>query len=121
MRGEPDRAGKLFNDVYSALDQSSREFPGCADAHNQLAWLSARCRRRLEEAVTHSQKAVELAPLVPSYRDTLAEVHFQRGDTAKAVELMKQCLKLPSANLAFYRQQLARFEKGDPKAEPAEE
>jgi tetratricopeptide (TPR) repeat protein len=119
--GEADRAGKLFNEIYTALEQASREYPACADAHNQLAWLSARCRRRLDEALIHSQKAVELSPLVPSYRDTLAEVYFQRGDTAKAIELMKTCLKMPSANVGFYRQQLARFEKGDPKSEPAEE
>jgi tetratricopeptide (TPR) repeat protein len=119
--GEKERAAQLFDQIYSAIEKGSQDFPNCADAHNQLAWLAARCRRRLDEALTHSQKAVELAPLVPSYLDTLAEVYFQRGNTAKAIELMKKCLKMPSANVGFYRQQLVRFEKGDPKIEPADE
>jgi tetratricopeptide (TPR) repeat protein len=116
--GEKERAAKLFDEIYAAIEHSSRDFPGCADAHNQVAWMAVRCRRN---ALIHSQKAVELAPLTVSYLDTLAEVHFQRGDTAKAIELMKRCLKMPSANMAFYRQQLVRFEKGDLKVEPADE
>jgi hypothetical protein len=42
----------------------------------------------------------------------LAEVHFQRGDQAKAVELEKKCIALePKAEI--FRKQLKRMEAGD--------
>jgi tetratricopeptide (TPR) repeat protein len=119
--GKTERAAGLFDSTYQRLKQDCRDFPECADAHNQLAWLAARCRRNLDEALEHAQTAVRLAPQVSGYVDTLAEVHFQRGEATKAIELMKQCLKMPSNNAGYYREQLARFEKGDPKSEPAPE
>ena len=49
------------------------------------------------------------------YDRTLAEVHFQRGDKDKAIELMKKCLELEPAN-RYFKKQAQRFEAGDPKA-----
>ena len=83
--------------------------------------LLARCRRQLDDALPHAQRAVELAPNVAPYWDTLAEVHFQRGEKEKAVEVMRKCLAMPSDRSAYFRQQLRRFEKGDPRSEPSSE
>ena len=47
--------------------------------------------------------------------DTLAEVHFQRGDRDQALQLMKKCIELDPKN-RYFRDQLKRFEAGDPKA-----
>jgi Tfp pilus assembly protein PilF len=52
---------------------------------NNAAWLCARSQRKLDEALALATKATELAPTEASYQDTLAEVHFQRGDRAPAV------------------------------------
>jgi tetratricopeptide (TPR) repeat protein len=119
--GEKERAQKHFDEVFGKWEQACRDYPNCADAHNQLAWLSCRCRRNLDAALEHARKAVELAPTIPSYRDTMAEVYFQRGDKAQALELMKKCLKMYGANLGFYQRQLRRLERGDPKEEPPSE
>jgi tetratricopeptide (TPR) repeat protein len=119
--GEKERAEQLFERVAGRWRTTCREYPECAHAHNQLAWLCARCRRNLDDALTHARKAVELAPLDASFKDTLAEVLFQRGDRAAAVEQIKACLKLPSSNTGFYRRQLARFQTGQPTDEPAED
>ena len=54
------------------------------------------------------------------YLDTLAEVHFQRGRQAKAIELMKRCLELDS-KFDYFRKQLKRIEAGNPKAPRPEE
>ena len=83
--------------------------------------LMTRCRRNLDAALEHSKKAVELAPHVASYRDTMAEVLFQRGNKTEALELMKKCLKMPLANLGYYQRQIQRFERGNPKEEPLSE
>jgi tetratricopeptide (TPR) repeat protein len=121
--GEKERAQKLFDEIYAKWEQVCRDYPSSADAHNHVAWLAVRCRRNLDAALEHSRKAVELAPSIASYRDTLAEVQFQRGETAEAIDLIKKCLKMPvkAENLGFYQRQLRRFERGDPKEDPPRE
>ena len=121
--GEKERAQKLFDEIYAKWEQVCREYPNSADAHNHVAWLAVRCRRNLDAALEHSRKAVELAPSIASYRDTLAEIQFQRGEKAEAIDLIKKCLKMPvkAESLGFYQRQLRRFERGDPKEDPPRE
>jgi tetratricopeptide (TPR) repeat protein len=121
--GDKERAKELFDEIYAKWEQICRDYPNSADAHNHVAWLAVRCRRNLDAALEHSRKAVELAPSIASYRDTLAEVQFQRGEKAEAIELIKKCMKMPvkTENLGFYERQLRRFERGDPKEDPPRE
>ena len=56
-----------------------------------------------------------MRPDNPGHLDTLAEVHFRRGETGQAVDRMKQCLALDPGN-AYYAKQLRRFEAGDRSA-----
>ena len=51
--------------------------------------------------------------------DTLAEVHFQRGEKDKAREIMQRCIAL-EGKTAYFRKQLARFEAGNPAADVPE-
>jgi predicted Zn-dependent protease len=115
-QGRKKEAGDLFGQVATTLEKLCTAYPNSAWAHNSLAWMGACCRRHLDQALTHAQKAVELSPGNAGLMDTLAEVHFQRGDKEKALTLMKQCLKLEPGS-AYYRAQLKRFEAGDPAAE----
>jgi hypothetical protein len=61
------------------------DYPRAAGCHNRAAWLAARCGRRHDQALEHARKAVEQEPGNAGYLDTLAEVHFQRGDRGKAL------------------------------------
>jgi tetratricopeptide (TPR) repeat protein len=118
--GQKGEAADLYNRVVAVHEKVLAEYPRCSASHNQLAWLAARCRRDLDRALEHARKAVELEPRQASYLDTLAEVYFQRGDRDRALELMKKCLEMEPKK-DFYRQQLRRYEAGDPAAEvPAE-
>jgi len=113
--GRKQAADNLFAKVFMHREQLCADFPRSAQQHTELACLSARCRRQLDKALTHAQKAVALDPKSASYLDTLAEVYFQRGDQAKAIELMRRCLELDLSpgQGDFYRRQLKRFEAGD--------
>jgi tetratricopeptide (TPR) repeat protein len=115
-RGHKKEAEAVFGRVWSAYEGLLKDYPNSAWAHNALAWLAARCRRNLDAALRHSQKAVQLEPDNAAYLDTLAEVHFQKGDKDRAVALMKQCLEREPA-FEFYRRQLRRYEAGDPAAD----
>lgn len=114
--GHKKEATELFNRCYGAYEKVCRAYPRCAWARNSAAWLSACCRRNLDKALHHAQKAVELAPKKAGYIDTLAEVHFQRGDKDKAIALQKRAIELDPKKM-YYRKQLKRIQAGDPSAE----
>jgi tetratricopeptide (TPR) repeat protein len=111
-RGLKEDADRVFGRALDAGRRVCADYPRSAWAHNNLAWLCAGCRRNLDEALEHARKAVELSPDHAAPLDTLAEVHFQRGEQARAVELMKKCIDLEPGS-AYFRKQLKRFEAGD--------
>jgi tetratricopeptide (TPR) repeat protein len=115
-RGHKKEATALFERCQGVYEKVCRDYPRCAWAHNSTAWMAACCRRNLDKALEHAQKAVELAPANAGYLDTLAEVHFQRGDKDKAVALQKRVIELDPKK-AYFRKQLKRLEAGDPSAE----
>ena len=84
-------------------------FPESASHHNNLAWFAANCHRELDVALDHSQRAIRLRPDRAAYHDTLAEIHFRRGDRDQAVEAIKRSVALEPEN-DFYGQRLKRFE-----------
>jgi tetratricopeptide (TPR) repeat protein len=112
-------ADQLFEEVFGGHRRSVTDFPKSALCHNRLAWLAARCGRRLDEALKHARTATTLAPEAPGYLDTLAEVHFQRGDKAEAVAAMKKAVKLAPKDL-YFAAQLRRMEAGDRNADVPE-
>lgn len=91
--------------------------PNNAELHNNLAWLLAVSRFELDEAMNLAQRAVQLEPRQPAYIDTLAEVYFQKGDRAKALELIGRCLELEPES-EYFRAQQERFREGDPNKPP---
>jgi tetratricopeptide (TPR) repeat protein len=109
--GRTEVANKLFNDVYQAYEQVCQDFPNAAQHHNNLAWLAAVCNRRLDDALVHSRRAVELRPERAGYLHTLAEVHFRRGEHAEAIATAKRGLEREPQN-AQLKEQLQQFEKG---------
>jgi len=113
-------ADALFNQVLAVHQKVCQDHPRSGSSHNTLAWLGAVCRRQLDLAQQHASKAVALEPANAGYLDTLAETEFQRGNTARALELMKRCRELDPKN-AYFRKQIQRFEAGDPKVDVPDE
>jgi tetratricopeptide (TPR) repeat protein len=119
-RGRTEDADTVYSRAAKAYADLCQSHPQSAFAHNSAAWLAACCRRDLASAQTHAEKAMALAPKFAGYRDTLAEVHFQRGDRAKAIALMKECQRMEPKNQYFVKQ-MQRFEAGDPSVPPPPE
>ncbi|MHC4176037.1 MAG: tetratricopeptide repeat protein [Planctomycetota bacterium] len=105
--GRPQEADRLFARVFAVHERVCRDFPKSTTHRHDLARLAVGCRRRLGEALKHANRAVALDPDNPAYIGTLAEIHFQRGDRQRAVELAKRCIRL--APKEEFRQQLERF------------
>jgi hypothetical protein len=106
--GRTDAADHLFEKVHAVLARTCQMFPDGALHRNNLAWMSAKCGRRLEEALNHAQAAVALKPDSAGHRDTLAEVHFARGDREEAIRQIQTCIAMQPDN-PFFQKQLARF------------
>lgn len=81
------RAATLF---LKSLDLN----PDNDEARNYLAYMWAEHNQRLDDALAQIRRALEAEPDNPAYRDTLAWIHFKRGDTEKAlVEIQKASAK----------------------------
>ena len=120
-KGRKADADLLYASSLALYTDMVKTYPKSAFARNQIAWVSACCRRDLEQASTHARKALELDPDNPAYLDTYAEVLFQLGKQAEAIATQKKVIALVPERKYFVRQ-LKRIEAGDPKApRPTEE
>jgi tetratricopeptide (TPR) repeat protein len=97
-QGRRADADAVFADTFAVFDQIARDFPKSARYRNEAARLSARCGRRLDEAKTHAEEAVRMAPDHAAYWHTLAEVCFRRGEREKAIEHARRAVELEPAN-----------------------
>ncbi|MGD8395886.1 MAG: DUF1028 domain-containing protein [Candidatus Eiseniibacteriota bacterium] len=80
-----------------------------ASTLNALAWFTALAEVYLDDALEAARRAVALEPDNAEILDTLAEVHFRRGETAAAIDAARRALELEPDG-PYYREQLERFE-----------
>ncbi len=108
--GEHAKADDIFYTVHEKLADICRKYPRSVAYQNDLAWTSACCGRRLDEALKAAEACVKLKPDDYRVLDTLAEVHFRRGERAIAVELEKRAAKM--SDDPYIARQIKRFESG---------
>jgi len=98
-----------------AVEQYHRERlerdPTDATSMNALGWFYAGVGKKLDEGIALLEKAVALRPKEPAYLDTLAELHFRKGDPNKALALIDKAIALKPDNLDYYRRQRAKFNR----------
>jgi serine/threonine-protein kinase len=107
--------------------------PGSADAHMGYAMTSLAPVGRLDEALDHMQKAVELDPLAPVVNMALGHLYLFRREDDRAIQRYRRALELdptfPEAriNLGFFyllrgqRQQAAAVFPATPNSRPDHE
>jgi tetratricopeptide (TPR) repeat protein len=73
--------------------------PDSAIARNNLAWLivSTGANQELRLAATHAERAVELAPQVAGFRDTLATVYRAQGRREEAIREYRKAIEIDPA------------------------
>ena len=107
--GDLENAEAYYEKTRAYALEACRLYPNSAMAHNNLAWLDARTRHRLDEAMEHANTAVKLKPKTAAYIDTLAEVHFTLGDREKALKYSREAVALTPDDEEL-QGQLRRFE-----------
>jgi tetratricopeptide (TPR) repeat protein len=109
--GATHQADELFTTSVGGFARALKEFPNSPELHNQIAWEESRCRRNLDDALAHAQRAADLAPADVAILDTLAETHYQRREFQSAIDTINRCIALEPSE-PHHRKQLARFELG---------
>ena len=110
--GKKDEAESLFRSVWAAYRKVIADYPESAWAYHSAALAAAGCQRELDTALTYAKKAVALEPDVRNYTETLAEVHFRRGEREAAVRLLQPIATLDHRS-AYYKRLLERYQRGD--------
>jgi len=106
--GHKAEADALFAKVMSVAEASAARHPHSALLHNSVAWMCAKCDRDLDKGLNHAEQATKLAPDAVGYLDTLAEVHFHRGERQAAIDSMKHCLEL-DPHFEYLQRQMKRL------------
>jgi tetratricopeptide (TPR) repeat protein len=117
LRERHDDARRLFVDARAELEKSRQLKPDDPATLNNLAWLLARSGMAPEEALPLARRAVELAPDVAGYLDTLAEAQFRLGMVEDAIRTETRALELRPDD-AFLKEQLERFRTTRPDRTP---
>ena len=108
--GEHTKADEIFDSVHEKLSAICRKYPKSVNYQNDLAWMSACCGRRLDEALKAAETCVQLSPNDYQVLDTLAEVRFRRGERAAAIETEKRAMGMTDD--PYIARQVKRFESG---------
>ncbi len=87
------RMGRL-DDARNAYQAALQRNADLAVAYNNLAMISLLRKESPAQAKTWAIKAVELAPTVPQFHDTLGQAHRASGDSAKALTALEEAARL---------------------------
>jgi Flp pilus assembly protein TadD len=107
-QGKMDRAIVEYEQALKANPESWR-------VANDLAFLLGETSRDLNRAVALAEKARALKPEELTVQDTLGWLYLKKGDTAKALEVLKPVqAKAPDASVINYHLGMAQYKAGKP-------
>jgi predicted Zn-dependent protease len=103
---------RLIKKSAGDIRETIREEPDESNGYNQFAWLIGNTEGDMEEALRLAQTAVRLRPESGGHLDTLAHVHFARGEYEDAVKTQVKAAELEphsrliAEKLKLFRQKL---------------
>lgn len=95
---------KWFKDTWDRMEKTISLYPNSDNTRNTTAWFASRAVRKLDEAEAHLKKALAANPDQPAYLDTMAEIHFARGNRAKALEWSSKAMNFEPSDSQIRRQ-----------------
>lgn len=100
-----------FEDSWQKIQAAIELYPQSDNTRNTAGWIASRANRRLDEAEAHQREALTLNPDQPAYLDTLAEIHFAKGDRKQAISDSKRAINFEPDD-EILREQYFRFLEG---------
>lgn len=84
---------------------------GSYQAFNGYAWYASQDRLELDRALEYAREAVKLSKRDPGILDTLAEVHFARGEHGLALEISREILSGEEKDNETYKKRHEKYWK----------
>lgn len=109
-RGQPAHARSALGNFLADIERIARRNPRDANLFNGLAWALAERGLAPDAALKYARQAVKLEPDNPDILDTLAEVHYCRGEYMKAL-VIERPLAARNPERGDLKKQLAKFVK----------
>lgn len=104
-QGRKKEAEKSYLAVISAN-------PKAALAYNNLAWMAAEARRKPDQAVKWARQAVELAPTIPQFQDTLGWALRAAGKLGEAERMLSDASRMkPELADVYYHLGMVHLEQ----------
>ncbi len=75
-----------FGESWKNISEVITRYPENDNSRNTAAWFASRAGLKLTEAESHLKYALDRNPNQPAYLDTMAEVHFAKGDRKAAIK-----------------------------------
>jgi len=94
-------------EMYEAAVQRFHSY----QAYNGYAWYASQDRIELDRALEYAREAVRLSERDPGILDTLAEVHFARGETGLALEVSREILSGEEKDNKTYKKRHEKYWK----------
>jgi len=88
------RTLEMIRRAAEQLEREIQQSPEDAAGYNQYAWLIGNTEGDLDRALKYSRRSLELRPNTGGYLDTLAHVHYARGEYAEAVKQQERAAAL---------------------------
>jgi uncharacterized Ntn-hydrolase superfamily protein len=107
--GDRPKSEQEYSRVVDLYRRGITSFPNDPRLLNGLAWFYVKHRINLDEAFRLAGRAHDLEPKSWQIVDTLAEIHYARGNLVQAHQLALQALNLDPKN-PYLRDQAARFQ-----------
>lgn len=114
--GQRTLGDELFTQLHDGFTKLCNAYPHSIEHRRLLAVASARCSRRLDDALQRINEAIELNPQASTLRSALARVLLARGDTSAAREAALAGVSLDPSD-SDCRAMLAKLES-QPKVRP---
>ncbi len=105
----PEEAKALFMQAYTSARRGLDDSSDDPRTLNNIAWLCAVCQEKLDEALPLAERAAALDPSDATILDTLAEIHFARGENKQAIDNARRALEI-NPDSTYLKRQLNRFE-----------
>jgi tetratricopeptide (TPR) repeat protein len=91
--GLKSELAKYFEVSWAKIAASIQRYPGADNPRNTAAWLAGRAGMRLSEAENYLKVALARNPGQPAYLDTMAELHFAKGDREAALKSSREAIQ----------------------------
>ena len=117
MAGMEQLADTVLDQIIDAGVDHAERFSHDAMTCNNVAWVAAKNKRRLNDALELATLAVRAEPESTTYRDTLAEILFLLGRKEEALQIEQACL-LDVPGQWHLHEQINKFANGIQQEQP---